>query len=141
MKQSTTNIGAYAVMSLLFFVLISCSKLDNYSGPNAAITGAIVDSATGQPVQTEQPNGIMISLFAEGYPSPIPINIWTKADGTFENALLFAGKYKVIASQGPFFPTDTIEVTIGGNSTVNFKVPPFLTVTAKALPVTGGIIL
>ncbi len=132
--------------NLLFFSLLgfpmlimSCSH-DNYPTPNGEIRGAIVDNITGDAVLTEQPNGMKIRLLEESYGANVtPIDFWAKPDGTFENANVFVGKYKVVPIEGAFFPADTATVDIEGQTEVNFKVTPFLVIDATISPVAGGI--
>jgi len=120
----------------------SCSKqLDDHASPNATITGMVMDAVTKSSIQTEQPNGIKIRLIEESYAKPTPQDFWTRPDGSFENADLFTGKYKVVAAEGPFFPADTAEVAVNGNATVNFNVTPFLSVSATATASGSNIIL
>ena len=116
----------------LFLVMVasSCSKIDNYDGPNAGISGTITDNSTNAALQSEQPNGYRIRLIEDGY--PVPLDFWGKADGTFKNTQLFADKYKVIPTQGPFLMPDTQVVNIGGQTIVNFTVTPFMTIKASA---------
>lgn len=125
----------------IFLILIlaltaaCCSKIDNYSAPNAGLTGTITDNTTNKGLQSEQPNGYRIRLIEAGY--PVPLDFWGKADGTFKNTQLFADKYKVIPIEGPFLAPDTAIVTISGLTTVNFNVIPFMTITATAPLVSG----
>lgn len=124
------------LFSLLSFPLLftSCSH-DNYPAPNAGIKGSIVDMTTGDAVQTEQPNGIKVRLLEEAYGANVsPIDFWAKPDGTFEDANVFSGKYRVVPVEGAFFPADTTEVDIQGSVEVNFKVTPYLTIAATATP-------
>jgi len=125
------------IFLILFLALTvaSCSKIDNYSAPNAGITGTITDNITKKGLQSEQPNGYRIRLIEVGY--PVPLDFWGKADGTFKNTQLFADKYKVIPIEGPFLAPDTTAVTISGLTTVNFNVIPFMTVTAITPQVSG----
>ncbi|SEM42923.1 Protein of unknown function [bacterium A37T11] len=132
--------------NLLFFsllgfpmLIISCSH-DNYLTPNGEITGAIVDNTTGSAVLTEQPNGMKIRLLEVSYGANVtPIDFWAKPDGTFENANVFAGKYKVVPIEGAFFPADTATVDVKGQTEVNFKVTPFLVIDATLSTMAGGI--
>jgi len=117
-------------MAGLILLVASC-KLDTYPAPNAGIKGAIIDSATGKQVPTEQPSGIDIRLLETKYgANATPTDFWCKPDGSFENSNIFSGQYKVIPNQGAFFPADTALINVSGLTTVNFKVTPFLTVTA-----------
>lgn len=126
-------------MAGLIFFISSC-KLDNYPAPNAGIKGAIIDSATGKQVPTEQPNGIDIRLLETKYgANATPTDFWCKPDGSFEDSNIFSGQYKVVPIQGAFFPADTALVNVNGLTTVNFKVTPFLTITATITAVTGGV--
>ena len=116
---------------LFLIILSSCSKVDNYSAPNAGITGSVIDNTTNLGIQTEQPNGFQIRLIEQGYSNVIPLDFWGKADGSFKNTQLFANTYKVIPIQGPFLMPDTIVVPISGLTTVKFTVTPFMTVIAS----------
>jgi hypothetical protein len=132
------NIIIYSFISI-GLILSSC-KQDNYPAPNAGIKGVITDAITNAPVQTEQPNGIKIRLIEERYGNNVtPIDFWGKADGSFENSNIFADKYKIIPIEGAFFPADTAEVNVNGLITVNFKVTPFLTITASVTPSAGSV--
>jgi hypothetical protein len=132
------NIMTYSIIGISL-ILSSC-KQDNYPAPNAGIVGVITDAITNAPIQTEQPNGTKIRLIEERYGNKVtPIDFWGKADGSFENSNVFADKYKIIPIEGAFFPADTAEVTVNGLITVNFKVTPFLTITASVTPSTGSV--
>jgi hypothetical protein len=125
--------------SSVCLILSSC-KHDNYSAPDAGIKGVITNAITNDQVQTEQPNGIKIRLLEEKYGASVqPIDFWCKPDGSFENANIFSGKYKVVPVEGAFFPSDTVEVNVNGLTEVNFKVTPFLTVNASVTSSTAGI--
>lgn len=129
----------YGVAGAAF--LCSSCKIDNYPAPTAGIQGAIIDAGTGKQVPTEQPNGINIDFRETKYgTNATPNDFWCKADGSFENTNLFAGQYKIIANQGAFFPiTDTAVVNVSGITTVNFKVVPYLNITATVTAVKGGV--
>jgi hypothetical protein len=111
------------------FVLIAWScDIDNYDSPNGTIYGVLTDNITNQPLQTEQPNGFSIKLFEKGGKMNSPIIFYGKPDGSFKNAWIFQNEYKVIPSEGAFFPVDTVSVNVGKSSEVNFTVTPFLAV-------------
>lgn len=111
--------------------------------PDAGIKGRIVDIKNGDPFQTEQPNGIKIRLLEKSYGENVsPIDFWTKPDGSFENANVFAGEYQVVPIEGAFFPADTAEVNIKGEVNVTFKVIPYLRINATVTPGTeNGTVL
>jgi hypothetical protein len=130
------------VLTLLLITLaISCSKIDNYNGPNAGITGIVTDTTTNSGIQSEEPNGYQIRLLEFGYNPVIPLDFWGKADGSFKNTQLFADKYKVIPINGPFLTPDTVVVTLSGLTTVNFTVTPFMTVTASTPQVVANNVI
>lgn len=105
-------------------------ELDNYDGPNATLTGRLVDMETNETMPTQYQNGAKIRLyeFYKGEWSSQPNDFWVKQDGTFENKAIFAGKYRIIA-QGAFTEQETIEMDISGTKTLDIKVTPFLRLT------------
>lgn len=124
----------------LVVVFSSCSGIDNYSAPDSGIYGTIIDSTTKQGIQTEQPNGIKISLYQTSYKTPVVISTWIKADGEFENDNLFAGTYKVLPTEGAFLSPDTQVININGRQKVDFKVIPFLSVKASVTTAPNKVI-
>ncbi len=120
---------------IIFLLLIivafsaSCKKIDNYNEPNGDIYGRLIDDITNDSLQTEQPNGFNINLYEKGGQMNSPIIFSGKPDGTFENAWIFKNEYKVIPTEGAFFPVDTVVVKVGARTEVNFTVTPFLAVT------------
>lgn len=126
-----------AAITMMFFT--ACGKLDNYAGPDAAIHGTVTDETGKTPVETQMPNGIRIRLLETKFQQPLPLDFWVREDGTFSFSGLFAGRYKVVPVEGAFFPADTVEMDIRGNTEINFSVTPFLTISATATPVQGGV--
>jgi hypothetical protein len=124
-------------ISCLIFLtlLVSCKKddLDDYDRgePKDIIKGKIIDNITGQPILTEQPEGIRMRLFEEGLGANLTsIDFWAMSDGTYHQGRVFPGTYKVIPTDGAFFPVDTQTVTVNGLAEVNFTVTPFLAIDA-----------
>ena len=120
--------------------ILSCSKVDNYSAPDSSIYGTIIDKTTNEGIQTEQPDGIKISMVETEFSSPVSINFWTKNDGTYENADLFSNTYKVIPVEGAFVSTDTIVTKIDGRTQVDFTVTPFLSINASVATASNSVI-
>jgi hypothetical protein len=129
-------VAIYILFFLSFFS--ACSKIDNYSGPNATIQGSVIDNMTNKPIQTESPNGFFIRL-EENHSNSTPLNFSGKANGTFENAAVFAGSYKVVPITGAFFTPDTAIVNISGVTNVDFTVTPYLGVAATVTAMAGGV--
>lgn len=107
----------------------SCDEIDNYDAPNGSVHGQLIDKITNEPFQAQQPNGFFIRFFEQGGSMNSPISIHGKQDGSFENALIFENKYKIVPVEGAFFPVDTAVVQVGQETEVNFDVIPFLAVT------------
>ncbi len=123
----------YLFLALVLFTFeFSCKKIDNYSAPDAGITGTVIDNTTNEGIQTEAGTGFQIGMLEVGYNPVIPINFFAKADGSFENTQLFADKYKVIPFNGAFLPPDTVVVDVKGLTTANFTVTPFMSVQASS---------
>jgi len=112
---------------LIFLIFMSSCEIDNYDEPAETLQGALTDSE-GNSFITEQPNGFKIRMIEDG--STEPRDFWGKADGTFRNTKIFRAKYKIIPTNGAFFPLDTVEVEIKGETTLNFVVTPYLTIDA-----------
>lgn len=122
---------AFVIFSMLNFQ--GC-QLDNYDGPDAALTGRLVDRETNETMPTQYQNGSKIRLyeFYNGQWSSQPNDFWVKQDGTFENRALFSGNYKIIA-EGAFDQPEAIEMEISGTKTLDIKVTPFLRLTIDAV--------
>lgn len=120
-----------ASIALLFFAIVSsCSKTDTYPAPSETLMGSVIDSVTGQPIRTEQPDGIRIRMLESSWSdNPIPWYFWVKNDGTFSNTKVFAATYNITPIDGPFFPIEGKSVEVkGGVTKVDFVVVPFLNV-------------
>lgn len=124
--------------TLLLIVFASCSKIDNYDEPNGNIFGTLTDKITQKPLQAQQPNGYSIQLFEEGKAANVPIVVPGKPDGTYENAFIFQSTYRIVATEGAFFPVEPKTLSIGSRTEVNFEVMPFLAVMNAAVTPSAG---
>ncbi|MFT3746893.1 MAG: DUF3823 domain-containing protein [Agriterribacter sp.] len=132
----------YTIIAFLLFFFTNCSKQDNYAAPDAEITGQLVNADTQSPFQTEQPNGVKIRILDTKYGANVsPIDIWAKADGSFETTQLFKGNYKVIPIEGAFFSADTALVTTDRTADISFTVTPFLNINMDAAKSGSSIIV
>lgn len=122
--------------------LCSC-ELDNYTEPDVLLEGVVVDALTGENIQTRQPDGIKIRLLENGYESPEPIDFWAKADGSFRNARLFAGRYTVTAIEGPFAQSSVQEliVDLPINQSIEIPVIPFVRIKNVDISSSNGKII
>lgn len=116
---------------------VGCAKYDNYAAPEAGVYGNIIDAETGELIETKQPGGGSVRLLQwnpEKYPSPQPIDLSIKADGTYTSSHLFSDNYKAFPWNGPFrYLGDSVEVklTDGRLSELNFEVHPYYRVAAE----------
>ena len=111
----------------LSFAVSSCSwfKLDNQDGWDASVEGQILDATTNQPIQFEQ--GIStITVVEKGWKAEANQNWNVKSNGSYKNALVFAGQYTMNTLSSNFVAEpQTFELNKGSN-TVNFKVTPYV---------------
>ncbi len=82
--------------------------------------------------------GFTIQLFEEGKAGNVPILVPGKPDGSFENAFIFQSTYRVVATEGAFFPVEAQTINVGKRTEVNFEVMPFLAVTNASVSVASG---
>ncbi|GGG78274.1 hypothetical protein GCM10007415_07870 [Parapedobacter pyrenivorans] len=128
------------IVIVLSTLSVSCS-IDNYDPPNGGIHGKLIDKITNKNFQTQQPNGYNVLLFEKGGSQNIPLVITGKPNGTFENSNIFQNEYKVIVTEGAFFPMDTVIVQIGERTEVDFEVMPYVALTdVDVIASTGKII-
>ena len=145
MKRTFYNIA----LALAVVTAGSCTKIDNYKGPDQTLQGTIIDAGTGLKLQSEvsgdNGSGTRIKLLETSWSSnPTPLYLATKQDGTYINTKVFAATYN-ISAEGAFVPlvqtganpvdkSQNVEVK-GGTTTVNFSVEPFLRVEWVGDPV------
>ncbi len=133
---------------LCLAALSSCDgffKLDNMEGPNATISGAIIDEVTNQPIPIEA-NVINNQYFdwntwsmvgSITYSGSLVVQeqdwkgvqdqLWNvRFDGTYTNNLVFDGRYHVSMKNLPCYDPANIEFTLAeGDNTVNFTTKPY----------------
>jgi hypothetical protein len=120
------------LMSISIFT--SCTELDIYDEPSETLSGVVIDSSTGEPILTEQPNGFRIKMMELSWSdTPLPYYFWGKSDGSFNNSKIFKGTYDISVIEGAFFQPESQSVEIINTKTVEFQVIPYLTVHAKKI--------
>jgi len=122
-------------------IIITACEIDNYDPPNGGVVGTLTDKITKENFQTEQPNGFYIKLFEKGGEIFSPITFSGKPDGTFENAWIFQNEYKVVPTEGAFFPVDTATILVGERTEQNFEVEPFLAIVNIDISTNSGNII
>lgn len=103
-----------------------CSEIDNYSIPDAGIYGTVIDDISGEPIQTEQPNGYRMKLIKPDYEDAIPLYFWGMEDGSFQNTKIASDRYEIVPVDGAFFPPEPKLVDVKGFTELSFAVTPFL---------------
>ena len=118
------------IVYILAFVMITGCTVDNYSVPELALSGKIIDIKTGELVPSSGANdGSVVQLFEGNATQPLLFN--TLPDGTFKNTRLFPASYKVVAV-GPFALTgDTLTVDVHQNTEIEITVTPNVQLTLK----------
>lgn len=129
-------------MCMMFALgMMSCGDIDNMDGPDAAISGCLIDDVTGKPLITEQPNGFRIKMVETSWSeSATPEYFWGKADGTFKNTKIFSATYDVQPVEGAFFPVDPVSVKIKKSENIDFRVTPCLSIHPNRIKIVGDAI-
>jgi hypothetical protein len=125
------KINIFIIIIVGIMITFGCSEIDNYKVPDSGIYGVVTDNITGEPIQTEQPNGFRIKMLEKDYENPIPIFFWGKEDGSFRNTKVFSGQYEIVPIEGAFFEPGSQTIDVNGITEVNFTVTPFLGVSAS----------
>lgn len=107
MKKTLNFIFILAMAAMMTSCLMFVR--DNYEYPNSSVSGAIVDSLTGDPVQMDVAEGSYIQYFQKNYgPVEEAQNFTFFSDGTWRNTQVFAGTYDFVLQNQNFVPIDTI---------------------------------
>jgi len=147
------KINYLVTVCVSLLALSSCIKDDTYAGPDQTLTGTIIDSSTGQSLQTEAgTSNTFIRVWEISWNNGQGVTSQdynVMRDGTFINNKVFAGTYRIYPSGGPFVPlvytssttglevdngSKTVDIK-GGTTNVNFTVDPFLKVEWVGDPV------
>ncbi|QNL50557.1 DUF3823 domain-containing protein [Olivibacter sp. SDN3] len=121
---------------VLFTLLLHACEKDNYDAPQSELTGIISYQGEAIPVSY---NDVIFELFEPGWQLRDPITVTVDQDGSYA-ALLFDADYKALfqANQGPFLaPSDSINITVRGNTTFDIEVLPYYMLRNPNLSVNG----
>jgi hypothetical protein len=138
----------------LLFLTCSCDmfEMDNYKGPDASITGNIIDVKTKTNVPTEckygnffggaylgAPTEGYFSVFEKGWDYEQAQYWHIKYDGSYSNTKIFSGKYRIEANSDNFYPVikDEIEFKKGEN-TLDWEVIPYARVIDPVIEYKNG---
>lgn len=120
---------------------VSCDwfDMDNQDGWDAKVEGKIIDTKTGEPVQTEQ--GSSITVIEKGWDAEDNQSWLVKNNGTYVNKLVFAGDYRMDTKNANFTCAPTEFSLKKGGNTVDFKVTPYARVLNPSVKFEGGKII
>jgi hypothetical protein len=126
------------IAAILLSVAGACGY-DNYEAPSSTLTGQIVYQENPIGVRN---NTVELELWQHGYDDFEKIPVFVAQDGSF-SAVLFNGDYKLVLrnGNGPWLTdTDSIDVSVRGNTIVNFPVEPFYTIATEGFAKNGAVI-
>lgn len=135
------NIDIYLIIILSCMILFNSCELDNYDGPNAQISGKILDSETGELIESDIVNGTTIKITEHGYDPVTPQYLKVYNDGTYANTMLFANTYTVVPDQRNFLQIDEQDVKIGKDTKLDFLVTPYIRVKDVVITQEGNNII
>jgi hypothetical protein len=113
-----------SIITILLVVLMAGCKKDNFKEPTSMLQGRVVFQNQALGLRSD---GVQLELWQPGYQLFTKIQVFVAQDGTF-SASLFDGNYKLtrLRGNGPWADnTDTINVTVRGNTMVDVPVDPF----------------
>jgi len=130
------NIKLYIPVLLLALATSSC-KIDNYPAPDAQLHGTFLDIETNEPVEQDIIRGSTIEFIEHGYASQTKQVMIVKNDGTYRNDLIFSNTYTITPVRGNFVPAEPQEVTVKGETQLDFKVQPYIRVKDVKIETVG----
>lgn len=131
-----TKIYLSAILALVT-MFYGCEK-DNFDPPASMLTGKVVYQS--QPVGVRS-SATQLELWQYGFKLRNKIAVYIDQDGTY-SAALFNGDYKLVRLAGAPWEnqTDTINVTVKGNTVVDVPVVPYFILNNVNIQKGAGII-
>lgn len=143
MKKFTQIIAV--LMSMAAVASCDMFQLDNFDGPDAQVTGSLVDAKTGERMgieaaqvssgswwnRTTKTFGALVAIEqgwkdSDGNDVSQDQNWLVRFDGHYTNNLVFAANYKVSMKNLPCYELDNPDFTLTkGSNNLDFKVVPF----------------
>ncbi|WP_031527454.1 DUF3823 domain-containing protein [Dyadobacter crusticola] len=133
MKKIHTYISAFVLM-----LSASACSIDNYPAPDAQLYGTILDIDTNEPVEQDIIRGSAIEYIEHGYASQTKQLMIFKNDGSYRNNLVFSNTYTIAPVRGNFVPLTPQEVTVNGETQLDFKVQPYIRVKDARIEKVGN---
>jgi len=130
------RIFLHSLTLLLLFGAGACS-VDNYPAPDSQLYGTFLDAETNEPVEQDIIRGSTIEYIEHGYASQTKQTMIIKNDGSYRNNLIFANTYTITPVRGNFVPVAPQEVTVKGETQLDFKVQPYIRVKEASIEKVG----
>ena len=129
----------YILSTVLLAASCSLFEMDNYDGPDASVTGRIIDAKTGENVPLEckygnffggayfgSPTEGYFSVFEKGWDYEKAQYWHIKYDGSYANSQIFSGTYRIEAAANNFYPVVKDDVVFKkGDNTLDWEVVPY----------------
>lgn len=112
------------LIGLAFF--FNACELDNYDGPDAALSGGIYDSETKELIPQDIYQGSQIEYVEHGFDNPEIQYMIFKNDGTYQNKLMFANTYTIQPVRGNFVLVEAQDVEVKGDMKLDFYALPYI---------------
>ena len=115
--------------------LLAGCDYDNYDPPTSTLSGKVAYQNEAVGVRS---GGTQLELWQSGYDLSAKIAVYIDQDGLY-SAKLFDGNYKLVRLAGAPWEnqTDTIPVTVKGNTVVDVSVTPFFVIRNAAFQKNG----
>lgn len=127
----------YLYITLLLALIFSGCEYDNFEEPKSTLSGSVVYD--GKPVGIKT-NGPQLELWQDGYQLRYAIPVHIAHDGKY-SVSLFDGQYKMVRKDGAPWEaqlSDTILISVKGNTTFDVPVKPYFTVTNESFQYSSG---
>lgn len=130
------RLGLLALIVVAGALLSSCD-LDNYEGPDATLKGSFIDEKTGDLVQQDIIRGTMVKIIEHGYDPVAPQYIRAQPEGIYIDKMLFSNTYTVQPERGNFVQVEAQDITIQGETTLDFTVTPYIRILDASIVKNG----
>lgn len=129
----------FLIIMIAGALLFNSCELDNYEAPDSSLYGSIIDSETGELIESDIIGGTQIEVIEQGFENPSTQRLIVKVDGTYRNDLMFAGTYKLPpVTVGNFVPqADTLTLEINGETKYDFLVQPYIRIKDANISIEG----